>query len=97
MGVRWSVSAVSMTVILTFSLLDVDKIPHKGTWFQLIPKNGTTQINDGPNGLQKLDTILRLAEKHGIFVILSLTNNWGPRATGGVFNTPRNYLSNDYG
>jgi mannan endo-1,4-beta-mannosidase len=58
---------------------------------------GTTQINDGPNGLQKLDIILQLAQKHGIFVILSLTNNWDPRASGAHFNTPRNFLSNDYG
>lgn len=78
------------------SILDVDQIPDSGTWFQLIA-NCTTQINNGPNGLQKLDTILQLAEKHGIFVILSLTNNWNPRATGAHFNTPRNFLSNDYG
>lgn len=57
---------------------DVDTIPTTGTWFQLIA-NGTTTINTGPNGLQKLDTVVRLAEKHNIFVLLSLTNNWNPR------------------
>ena len=61
------------------SFADVDAIPETGTWFQLIA-NGTTTINTGPNGLQKLDTVLRLAENHGIFVVLSLTNNWNPRA-----------------
>jgi len=91
-----SPSNICASVINLF-MLDVDQIPHKGTWFQLISKDGTTQINDGPNGLQKLDIILRLAEKHGIHVILSLTNNWNPRATGAEFKTPRNYLSNDYG
>ena len=57
---------------------DVETIPVNGTWFQLI-SNGTTVINDGPNGLQKLDTVVKLAEKHGLFVLLSLTNNWNPR------------------
>jgi len=71
---------------------DVEEIPAAGTWFQLIA-NGTTKINDGPNGLQKLDTIMRLAEKHKIHILLSLTNNWNP----GTNKTGRNTLSNDYG
>lgn len=56
---------------------------------------------------------MRLAEKHGLFLILSLTNNWNPRplldsshplaisardVTPDTNNTlPRNTLSNDYG
>ena len=56
---------------------DVLTIPENGTWFQLIG-NGTTTVNNGPNGLQRLDTVIRLAEKHGIFVQLALTNNWNP-------------------
>jgi len=40
--------------------------------------NGTTTINNGANGLQRLDTVIRLAEKHGIFLQVSLTNNWNP-------------------
>jgi mannan endo-1,4-beta-mannosidase len=75
--------------------------------------NGTTVINEGPNGLQKLDTVVKLAEKHGLFVLLSLTNNWNPQpldnqaagisissrdATPGTNKVlPRNTLSNDYG
>ena len=58
-------------------LTDVLTIPEKGTWFQLVG-NGTTTINNGPNGLQKLDTVVKLAEKHGIFLQLALTNNWNP-------------------
>ena len=95
---------------ITERYLDVDTIPANGTWFQLIA-NGTTVINDGPNGLQKLDTVVKLAEKHGLFVVFSLTNNWnpGPNQTAGISinardNTPgtnkvppRNALSNDYG
>lgn len=58
-------------------LTDVQTIPQQGTWFQQIG-NGTTTINNGTNGLQKLDTVIQLAEKHGIFVQLALTNNWNP-------------------
>ncbi|KAJ3514846.1 hypothetical protein NLJ89_g2126 [Agrocybe chaxingu] len=86
-------------------------IPENGTWFQLI-SNGTLEINNGTNGLQKLDTVVRLAEKHGLFLLLSLTNNWNPRplfenstisiqardVTPGTNNSlPRGTLSNDYG
>lgn len=87
--------------------VDVETVPSTGTWFQLIA-NGTTSVNEGPNGLQKLDTVVRLAEKHGIYLMLTLTNNWNPRplfdgglkrdVTPGTDNDlPRNTLSNDYG
>lgn len=81
-------------------LLDVQSIPVNGTWFQLI-SNGTATINNGTNGLQKLDTVVQLAEKHGLFLQLALTNNWNPvnNATAGATNGTlnRNVLSNDYG
>jgi len=57
--------------------IDVEQIPENGTWFQLI-QNGTLTINNGTNGLQKLDKVLELAQKHGLYVLLSLTNNWNP-------------------
>lgn len=56
---------------------DVDTVPINGTWFQLVC-NGAASINDGPNGLQKLDTVVQMAEEYGLYVILSLTNNWYP-------------------
>jgi len=84
------------------STLDVETIPHKGTYFQLIAANGTTQLNTGPNGLQKLDTIFRFAKKHKIYILLSLTNNWNPQPTDTGLTPrnnirPRNTLSSDYG
>lgn len=84
-------------------------IPENGTWFQQI-SNGTLTINNGTNGLQKLDKVVELAQKHGIYVLLSLTNNWNPLPNdplaGGVLprsiaqpngTLPRNSLSSDYG
>lgn len=77
MGIQWSISCLSQQSYCSTRSTDVEKIPVNGTWFQLIG-NGTTTINNGTNGLQKLDTVVRLAEKHGIFLQLSLTNNWNP-------------------
>lgn len=87
-------------------------VPVNGTWFQLI-SNGTTSINNGTTGLQRLDKVVELAEQHGIYLVLTLTNNWNPLpgidgnstttvarrdVTPGTDNTlNRNYLSNDYG
>lgn len=65
-------------MILIYLFIDVDTIPENGTWFQLI-QNGTLTINEGPNGLQKLDKVMELAKNHGLYVLLSLTNNWNPR------------------
>ncbi|KAF8964679.1 glycoside hydrolase superfamily [Flammula alnicola] len=73
-----NISAAGIKVVRTWAFNDVESIPENGTWFQLIA-NGTTSINTGPNGLQKLDTVVRLAEKHKLFVLLSLTNNWNPQ------------------
>lgn len=79
-----------------FATLDVHTIPEQGTWFQLIAADGTTQINTGPNGLQKLDTVFRFAKKHNIYILLTLTNNWNPLPDG-TASPVRNSLSNDYG
>jgi mannan endo-1,4-beta-mannosidase len=75
-------------------------VPAEGTWFQLIA-NGTLTINNGTNGLQRLDKVVDLAEQHGIYLLLALTNNWNPfnptvsPIANGTLN--RNILSNDYG
>jgi mannan endo-1,4-beta-mannosidase len=106
-----SIAAIGIKVVRLWAFNDVDTIPVNGTWLQLVLKNGTTLFNTGPNGIQKLDKILELAPQHGLFVILSLTNNWNPLplldpvttptrrdVTQGTNNTlPRNFLSNDYG
>lgn len=78
-------------------------VPEDGTWFQRV-QNGKLTINEGPNGLEKLDTVIKLAEQQGLYVMLTLTNNWYPnaadaslKARGDKASLPRNYLSNDYG
>lgn len=72
-----NISAAGIKVVRTWAFNDVSEVPSEGTWFQLIA-NGTTTINDGTNGLQRLDKVVALAEQHGIYLLLSLTNNWNP-------------------
>ncbi|KAI0054056.1 glycoside hydrolase family 5 protein [Auriscalpium vulgare] len=103
-----NMSAAGIKVVRTWAFNDVTSVPTAGSWLQLI-QNGTTTINDGPNGLQRLDRLVELAEQHGIYVLLSLTNNWNPVATpsstparrddtaSSATPLPRNFLSNDYG
>lgn len=104
-----NISDTGIKVIRIWAFNDVDTIPENGTWFQLV-QNGTTTINEGPNGLQKLDTVIQMAEQQGLYVIMSLTNNWypfvntttttstpSPDVLATVTSPPRNTLSNDYG
>ncbi|KAF8216125.1 glycoside hydrolase [Mycena galopus ATCC 62051] len=45
------------------------------TYYQVWENNDWT-LNDGPQGLERLDNVLNLALKYDIRVILTLTNNW---------------------
>ncbi|KAI6108974.1 glycoside hydrolase family 5 protein [Pisolithus croceorrhizus] len=103
-----NISAVGAKVVRVWAFNDVATTPSTGTWFQLV-QNGTVGINDGPNGLQKLDTVVQVAQQHGLYVTLTLTNDWCPSASNSTGSSlqsrggateitfPRNYLSNDYG
>ncbi|KAF9451028.1 glycoside hydrolase family 5 protein [Macrolepiota fuliginosa MF-IS2] len=78
-----NISQAGFNAVRTWAFNDVDTIPENGTWFQTI-QNGTAIINNGTNGLQKLDKVMELAQNHGIYVLLSLTNNWNPRPTDNI-------------
>jgi len=105
-----NMSASGITVVRTWGFNDVTSIPTNGTWLQLIA-NGTATINNGTNGLQRLDKVVELAQQHGIYVLFSLTNNWNPLPNVTLPATlsrrndtppattplPRNFLSNSYG
>ncbi|KAH9981300.1 glycoside hydrolase superfamily [Lactifluus volemus] len=97
-----NMSATGISVVRTWAFNDVTSVPQSGSFLQVIA-NGTTTINTGPNGLQRLDTVVKLAAKHNIYVIFVLTNNWGPTdvptspARRWATTLPRNFLSNNYG
>jgi mannan endo-1,4-beta-mannosidase len=55
---------------------DVTSIPGSGTvYFQSFSGN-TATINTGANGLQRLDAVVRAAEKNNIKLIINFVNNW---------------------
>ncbi|KZV64942.1 glycoside hydrolase family 5 protein [Peniophora sp. CONT] len=107
-----NMAASNVTVVRTWGFNDVTEVPTDGSpWLQLLAPNGTTVINNGTDGLQRLDRFVDLAAQNGIHVIFSLTNNWNP-VVGDTLNggqpsrrdepapsttRPRNFLSNDYG
>ncbi|KAJ7630988.1 glycoside hydrolase [Roridomyces roridus] len=45
------------------------------TYYQ-VWNNGDWTLNEGPQGLERLDNVLHLASKYDIRVILTFTNNW---------------------
>ncbi|CCA73942.1 related to beta-mannanase [Serendipita indica DSM 11827] len=47
--------------------------------------DGKPTINYGPNGLQRLDKVVQLAEKKGLKLILALTNNWADYGGSDVY------------
>ncbi|KAJ7709912.1 glycoside hydrolase family 5 protein [Mycena rosella] len=82
-----NISHSNITVVRTWAFNDVSTIPENGTWFQLIA-NGTTSVNlNETTGLPKLDRIVSMAEKHGIYLLLSLTNNWNPLPLDNITNS----------
>ena len=83
--------------LISFGQIDVSTIPDAGSYLQLI-EDGKTTINTGPNGIQRLDTVIALAKKYNIRVYFTLTNNWAPFVNDDSPSSfPRNFLSNDYG
>ncbi|KAJ7449803.1 glycoside hydrolase family 5 protein [Mycena latifolia] len=82
-----NISHSNITVVRTWAFNDVSTIPENGTWFQLLA-NGTTSVNlNETTGLPKLDRIISMAEKHGIYLLLSLTNNWNPHPLDNITNS----------
>ncbi|KAJ7223335.1 glycoside hydrolase family 5 protein, partial [Mycena pura] len=73
-----NISLANITVVRTWAFNSLLSNPRNGTWFQLVA-NGNTSINlNETTGIPKLDRIVSMAEQHGIYLLLSLTNNWNP-------------------
>jgi len=100
-----NIAGAGIHVVRTRAFNDVSQKPAAGTYFQIL-EGGNATINEGPDGLQRLDKVVATAERYGIRLILTLTNNWNPErpqpptAVGRRDNNaplPRGFLSNDYG
>ena len=55
---------------------DVTSIPGSGTVYFQSFSGSTATINTGANGLQRLDAVVRAAEKNNIKLIINFVNNW---------------------
>ncbi|KZM18674.1 Mannan endo-1,4-beta-mannosidase [Ascochyta rabiei] len=55
---------------------DVTSIPSSGTVYFQSFSGSTATINTGANGLQRLDAVVKAAEKNGIKLIINFVNNW---------------------
>ncbi|GFG18261.1 mannan endo-1,4-beta-mannosidase F [Aspergillus udagawae] len=67
-----------LKILRIWGFNDVNSVPSSGTvYFQLHDKaTGTSTINTGADGLQRLDYVVSAAEKYGIKLIIPFVNNW---------------------
>ncbi|EJD44058.1 glycoside hydrolase [Auricularia subglabra TFB-10046 SS5] len=94
-----TINDTGFKVVRTWAFNDVTEIPpNNGTYFQLLA-NGTATINEGPTGLQRLDKVVTEAEKIGLKLHLTLTNNWSAlkNLESASLDFPNGFLSNNYG
>ncbi|KDQ53355.1 glycoside hydrolase family 5 protein [Jaapia argillacea MUCL 33604] len=100
-----NIAGTGYTVVRTWAFNDVSQKPVSGTDFQTL-QGGTATINDGPGGLHRLNKVVATANKYGLKLLLTLTNNWNPQHAQSSISTarmrrnnnalPRGFLSNDY-
>jgi mannan endo-1,4-beta-mannosidase len=67
-----------LKVLRVWGFNDVNAVPTDGSvYFQVHDtEKGTSIINTGKDGLQRLDYVVSAAEKHGIKLIIPFVNNW---------------------
>ncbi|KAJ5977446.1 endo-1-4-beta-mannosidase [Penicillium viridicatum] len=67
-----------LKILRVWGFNDVNTVPPASTvYFQLHDKaTGTTTINTGANGLERLDYVVSTAEKYGIKLIIPFVNSW---------------------
>lgn len=66
-----------LKILRVWGFNDVNEIPTDGSvWFHHI-QDGTSTINEGADGLQRLDYVVKSAEAHDVKLIVNFVNNWG--------------------
>jgi len=66
----------NLSVIRTWAFMDEAYIQDDVYYTSFNNATREIEVNNGENGLQRLDRVIALAEKYGIRLILTLTNNW---------------------
>ncbi|KAH7075696.1 glycoside hydrolase superfamily [Paraphoma chrysanthemicola] len=70
------VASSGLKILRIWGFNDVKSNPGSGTvYFQLFSGSSAT-INTGANGLQRLDAVVKAAEKYGVKLIINFVNNW---------------------
>lgn len=88
-----TMAANGITVVRTWAFNDVSKAPQGVPFFQVL-SNGQQTINEGADGLQRLDKVVQAAANAGIRLVLTLTNNWTSKPNPSL---PPLFLSDDFG
>ncbi|CAK7222900.1 hypothetical protein SBRCBS47491_005021 [Sporothrix bragantina] len=73
------IAASGLKVLRVWGFNDVTTKPAAGSntvYYQYLSATGS-QINTGPNGLQRLDYVVSAAAKRGVYLIVNFVNNWG--------------------
>ena len=69
------VASSGLRILRVWGFNDVNAAPASGTvWFQSLVPNEKPVINDGADGLQRLDAVVAAAEKHNVKLILPFVN-----------------------
>jgi mannan endo-1,4-beta-mannosidase len=74
-AVMQAIKQISANTIRCWAFLDSASPPADGLAFQYA-EDGRICINDGPNGLGRLDALVAAAEQEGLRLILPLVNHW---------------------
>ena len=71
------VASSGLRILRVWGFNDVSATPSPGTvWYQSLVPGQDPVINDGPDGLQRLDAVVAAAEKHNVKLIMPFVNNW---------------------
>lgn len=69
-----NIAKSGLKVLRVWGFNDVNQRPS-GVWYQQLSSSGS-QINTGANGLQRLDAVVKSADKNGVKLIINFVNYW---------------------
>ncbi|KAL5526177.1 hypothetical protein ACEPAG_7516 [Sanghuangporus baumii] len=69
------IANAGLTTVRTWGFNDVTSPQNFGAYYQLW-QNGVATFNTGNFGISRFDAVVASAKKHGIRLIVALTNNW---------------------
>ncbi|KAL4907678.1 hypothetical protein BDW74DRAFT_189123 [Aspergillus multicolor] len=69
-------SSSGLRILRIWGFNDVNTVPTDGSVYFQVHQNGTSTVNTGEDGLQRLDYVVKSAELHGIKLIINFVNYW---------------------